>query len=125
MSKNESELPEIYVDGSQPRGLDGFESYLKEDWDGEGAAAISERTLKNATNFLRILPAKLPPVDACPGVDGSIGFEWETSVAYFKLQGVQKDKAVIPAPFIAKSLYERLRSAFGALGGEITFSDTV
>jgi hypothetical protein len=54
---------------------------LKENWDGYGAAPISERTRDNALLFVDLIeaaPYGLPAPEICPKPNGTISFEWET-----------------------------------------------
>lgn len=47
-----------------------------EDWDGQGARAISQDTLREAYCFIESLPADLPAPSLAPEADGQISFEW-------------------------------------------------
>ena len=54
---------------------------LKENWDGYGAAPISEQTRDNALRFVNLIeaaPYGLPAPEICPNPNGTISFEWET-----------------------------------------------
>lgn len=55
--------------------LTGFEQYLRRDWDGDGAEAISPATLHAAEDVLNQTESFETPVVA-PGADGTIGLEW-------------------------------------------------
>ena len=48
-----------------------------DNWDGEGAAAISLETYKEAFNFLHLLPVSLKTPEVVAEPNGSIGFEWQ------------------------------------------------
>jgi hypothetical protein len=53
---------------------------LRENWDGYGAAAISEQTRNNALRFINVIeaaPYGLPAPEICPKSNGTISFEWE------------------------------------------------
>ena len=45
-------------------------------WDGEGANAISESAYVEAARFIRLLPVAFPLPDIVPEPNGQIGFEW-------------------------------------------------
>lgn len=54
---------------------------LGENWDGYGAAAISEQTCDNALRFVSLIaaaPHGLPAPEISPKPNGTISFEWET-----------------------------------------------
>ena len=54
---------------------------LRENWDGYGAAPISEQTRDNALRFVNLIeaaPYGLPAPEICPKPNGTISFEWET-----------------------------------------------
>jgi hypothetical protein len=54
---------------------------LRENWDGYGAAAISEQTRDNALRFVSLIeaaPHGLPAPEISPKPNGTISFEWET-----------------------------------------------
>jgi hypothetical protein len=54
---------------------------LKENWDGYGAASISQQTGDNALRFANLIeaaPYGLPAPEICPKPNGTISFEWET-----------------------------------------------
>lgn len=46
------------------------------DWDGEGAAPVTERTFQQALRFLLSHPAGLPAPSLSAEHDGSISFDW-------------------------------------------------
>jgi hypothetical protein len=56
--------------------MQGCEFYLQEDWDGEGATAVSPITLNNAQVVTALLPDSLPYGSVMAGSDGSIGVSW-------------------------------------------------
>jgi hypothetical protein len=47
------------------------------DWDGYGAAAVSQRARENAERFVDLLPSDLPPPNAVPTPDGHIALTWD------------------------------------------------
>lgn len=54
---------------------------LNENWDGYGAAAISQQTRDNALRFVNLIeaaPCGVPAPEICPKPNGTISFEWET-----------------------------------------------
>ena len=54
---------------------------LNENWDGYGAAAISQQTRDNALHFVDLIeaaPYGVPAPEICPKPNGTISFEWET-----------------------------------------------
>lgn len=52
--------------------------YLEENWDGEGAKAVSAQIWKNAQEFLKQLPAGFPEASIMGGIDGSLGIFWSS-----------------------------------------------
>lgn len=65
----------------QPMELGAFDAYLRDDWDGEGAEAVSERTLGLARAIVTEMPRSLPRGSAMAGIDGSVGLYWSTTDA--------------------------------------------
>jgi hypothetical protein len=61
--------------------LQNFEYYLEDDWDGDGAKAVSPITLQNAQVILTALPLELQKGSAMAGIDGSIGLYWTSSIS--------------------------------------------
>ncbi|NKC16694.1 MAG: hypothetical protein GKR94_32225 [Gammaproteobacteria bacterium] len=53
-----------------------FEDCSMPNWDGYGAAAISQASLYNALRFLDLLPPSLPSPEVTPESDGTVGLEW-------------------------------------------------
>jgi hypothetical protein len=54
---------------------------LNENWDGYGAASISQQTRDNALRFINLIeaaPYGVPAPEICPKPNGTISFEWET-----------------------------------------------
>lgn len=47
-----------------------------DNWDGEGACAISRAAVENAEALIRLLPAHLPMPEFAPEPDGSISADW-------------------------------------------------
>ena len=47
-----------------------------DDWDGEGAFAVSNAVVANAENFIRALPPKLQPPEISVHPDGTISLDW-------------------------------------------------
>lgn len=59
--------------------IDAFKN-LEEDWDGYGAAAISEQTRSNATQFIAILEASVGGLsipEPTPTPSGTVSLEWQ------------------------------------------------
>ncbi len=54
-----------------------------ENWDGEGAAPISQETYHEAVKFLRMLPLTIEMPETVPEPNGSIGFEWHRNQRVF------------------------------------------
>lgn len=46
-------------------------------WDNEGAKAITQIALRDAINFAVMLPSKIPLPEICPSSNGAIDFEWD------------------------------------------------
>src|SRR4051812_42803783 len=49
------------------------------DWDGYGAAPVSDQTYERARVFLACLPVNVPTPDIAADPDGEISFEWSRS----------------------------------------------
>lgn len=47
-----------------------------DDWDGYGATAIDSSVVRNAEEFIRVLPDNLPVPEVSPEPDGSISLDW-------------------------------------------------
>ena len=60
-----------------------------DDWDDEGAVAISFATLFEAMQFIRLLPVHLKLPDVVPSANGAINFEWRKgdSICNVELSG--------------------------------------
>jgi hypothetical protein len=59
--------------------LRNFDYYMEDDWDGDGATAVTPLTLHNAKVILTALPIELQKGNAMAGTDGSIGLYWTDS----------------------------------------------
>ena len=53
--------------------------YGREDWDGNGAAALSAASFENAVSFVGGLPASLPNPRVVVDSDGDVCFKWNRS----------------------------------------------
>ena len=53
-----------------------------DNWDGYGATAVSDLTLRNALEFLHSLPNSSLPDDVSPEPDGELSFEWYRSPSW-------------------------------------------
>ena len=53
-----------------------------DNWDGYGATAVSDLTLRNALEFLNSLPNSSLPDDVSPEPDGELSFEWYGSPSW-------------------------------------------
>jgi hypothetical protein len=56
--------------------LHSLDYYKEDDWDGEGAKAITDEAWRVAEVILELLPADFPKGSAMAGVDGSLGLYW-------------------------------------------------
>ena len=54
-----------------------FEQAKVNNWDGEGAKAITQRALRDAINFAVLLPSGILLPEVCPSSNGAIDFEWD------------------------------------------------
>lgn len=52
--------------------------YLEENWDGEGAKAVSMQIWENAQKLLKDLPPGFPEPSIMGGIDGSLGIFWSS-----------------------------------------------
>jgi hypothetical protein len=53
-----------------------YYEYSEEDWDGYGAAPITEPAVQEATQFLMNLPSSIPLPEVIPEPGGEIALEW-------------------------------------------------
>lgn len=53
---------------------------MPENWDGYGALRIRAETAQNALDALEVLPREVPTPDVTPNSNGTLSFEWETSL---------------------------------------------
>jgi hypothetical protein len=60
-----------------------------DDWDGEGATAISPETISAATQLICALPEGLPPPTITPEPTGEIAFEWYRDSRHVSVLTVQ------------------------------------
>ncbi len=68
-----SRLP---IEATYIKLISTFEVCSTANWDGYGAAAISQGALHNAIRFLELLPPSLSSPDVTPESDGTMGLEW-------------------------------------------------
>jgi hypothetical protein len=109
--------------------LRNFDYYMEDDWDGDGATAVTPLTLHNAKVILTALPIELQKGNAMAGTDGSIGLYWTDSESgihcqlYIDLRAdgrirfsysnsVAKREDVLPAGTPIPELLAQLESAF-------------
>lgn len=64
---------------------DVFAEARSDDWEGEGAEAISDAAYYNATKVLAVLPFDLPQPDIIPDNDGYLEFEWANGGKNFSI----------------------------------------
>jgi len=62
--------------------LDSFDVYTLDDWDGEGAQAVSAETLKLARALVSSTQDDIGLPDASPSVAGAIGLVWNVGSNY-------------------------------------------
>lgn len=62
--------------------LSDFEIFLSDDWDGEGALAISAQTLKVARELVNAVRGEVDLPDASPSVAGALGLVWKVNDNY-------------------------------------------
>ena len=56
--------------------IDAFRKHQKPNWDGYGAAPLSETACAEAVLFLKKLPMSIPAPEVVPNPDGDISLEW-------------------------------------------------
>jgi hypothetical protein len=56
--------------------LHSLDHYKEDDWDGEGAKAITDEAWRAAEVMLELLPTDFPKGSAMAGIDGSLGLYW-------------------------------------------------
>jgi hypothetical protein len=54
-----------------------YQSASTPNWDGEGADAVAHSTCEYATQFLGLLPSRIPEPEIYAESDGEIAFEWD------------------------------------------------
>jgi len=78
-------LTHLFVDNESIEGRlrEGFyllqevaEEYNELNWDGYGALSVSENSLENAKNLVRILPTDIPLPEIEVDPDGEVSFDW-------------------------------------------------
>ena len=57
-----------------------YEQYDFADWDGSGAAPITQATIKGARRFMTFLPRGIDRPDITAIGSGTIGLEWQTGI---------------------------------------------
>ncbi len=65
--------------GGSKRALRDLEDFGIDDWDGEGARAISADIIHEAARLLGVLPDNVLEPEVAPASDGSICMEWDSS----------------------------------------------
>lgn len=56
--------------------LHSLDCYKEDDWDGEGAKAVTDEAWRVAAVILELLPEGFPQGSAMAGIDGSLGLYW-------------------------------------------------
>jgi hypothetical protein len=120
---------EMPMDAGRPEALAGLEEYQIENWDGEGASALSGEVIDDAASLLRSLPQYAPLPDVAPAADGTICMEFgesakaiwihvepERKVAILVKQGDQREEKHFYVH--TASLNRYLREQFEKLYGE-------
>jgi hypothetical protein len=65
--------------GGLERALRDLEDFSFDDWDGEGARAISPDLIREAARLLSLLPDDVSEPEVAPASDGSICLEWDSA----------------------------------------------
>jgi hypothetical protein len=65
--------------GGLERALRDLEDFSFDDWDGEGARAISPDLIREAAHLLSLLPDDVSEPEVAPASDGSICLEWDSA----------------------------------------------
>jgi hypothetical protein len=63
--------------------LKSLEEYSADDWDMQGACAISPEVIKITASLLQRLPKEAAPPDLAPAADGTVCMEWVTPSGLF------------------------------------------
>lgn len=82
-------LNELYRECSQP------------DWDGYGAAAISQDAYEEAEKIISLLPSSIPIPEIVAEPTGDIGFEWHKEIGQVFAFSVRGNHIIIFAGIIA------------------------
>lgn len=75
LTRDETDEPDR-VAQSPLEALESLEEYSADDWDLEGARAISPEAIRIAASLLRCLPEGAAPPDVAPAADGTVCMEW-------------------------------------------------
>ena len=68
---------------------------LVENWDGYGAAPVSEQTLKETYKFISLLPSSVPiPEEISADADGDILIEWYKDTAHLFTLTISANKTI-------------------------------
>lgn len=54
-----------------------FDKVNTNNWDNDGAKAIPNIALRDAVNFIVMLPPGIPLPEVCPASNGAVDFEWD------------------------------------------------
>jgi hypothetical protein len=120
----------MYRDAIELRSY--FDFYMEDDWDGDGAIAVTPLTLHNAKVILASLPVELQKGSAMAGTDGSIGMYWtdgesgihcqlyidlraDGRIRFSYSNAVAKKEDVLPKGTSIPELLIHLEPAFSAL----------
>lgn len=74
------------------------------DWDGYDAVPISEKTIDNALNLGRLLPAGIPLPEVIPEPTGEIAFEWYRDKTHVFIISVGESNIVSYAGLFGKQI---------------------
>jgi hypothetical protein len=65
--------------GGLARALRDLEDFSYDDWDAEGARAITPEVIREAARLLSLLPDGISEPEVAPASDGSVCMEWDSS----------------------------------------------
>jgi hypothetical protein len=90
------------------------------DWDGFGALAVNETTLRNACRFVESLPAELPMPDVGAEPDGAVTLEWHRNPRLTLSVSVHEDGSLHYAALIGAGRHWGTEPFEGAVSSRLS-----
>ena len=125
-SPTAGQVPEISADASfllmipqREQALEGMDAYSYDDWDLEGARAVSPDVQMWTKSLLRLLHPLLPNPDVSPAPTGSLCMEWARG-ADLVWADVEPDGKVLT---LTKYAGKKTESVFDSANGAVHYLD--